>query len=104
MFYKVIYNGNVVDVLDGLVFVRYNTKLKTMMLCDENHAQAVLSSDANSAWHTEEMYRVPAQGYKTVELVKIEQMEYDRLKALNYKTPEEIIDAYTLFLIENGVL
>ena len=40
----------------------------------------------------------------TVELVEISEAEYERLRALNFKTPEEIIDAYTLSLLEGGIL
>lgn len=104
MFYKVIYNGNVVDVLEKLVFVKYNQKHKIMMLCSEDEAEAFLSSDADNAWHTEQQYNVPIDGYKTVELEEIDELEYQKLKMLGGKTPEEIIDAYTLFLIQEGVL
>jgi len=37
-------------------------------------------------------------------LEEIEEYEYKQLRALNMKTPEEIIDEYTLLLIEGGVL
>jgi hypothetical protein len=39
-----------------------------------------------------------------MELVEIDELEYKQLKALNGKTPEEIIDEYTLLLIEEGII
>lgn len=44
------------------------------------------------------------EGYDTVQLIPIDTYEYQKLKALNGKTAEEIIDAYTLTLLEGGVL
>ena len=40
----------------------------------------------------------------TVNLEEIDVYEYNQLKILNLKTPEEIIDAYTKSLIDGGVL
>ena len=72
MFYKVIKNGRVIDVLDRLSFVKY--------------------------------YLIPSPEYDTVSLEEIDQYEYEQLKALGGKTPEAIIDAYTLSLIQGGLL
>lgn len=44
------------------------------------------------------------QDVDTVSLVEIDVYEYNKLRALNMKTPQEIIDAYTLDLITGGVL
>ena len=53
MYYKVLKNNKVIDVLDKLVFLKYQPKHKIMVLCDENDAQAILSSDKNTIWHEE---------------------------------------------------
>jgi hypothetical protein len=50
------------------------------------------------------MYNLPIDGYDTVELVEIDKYEYERLRMLNLKTPEEIIDEYTLLLLAGGIL
>ena len=104
MFYKVLKDGRVIDVLDKLTFLKYQEKHKTMLLCSEDDAQAFLGSDGNTIWHERTMWEIPAEGYDTVELVEINEYEYKQLKALNGKTPEEIIDAYTMMLIEEGVI
>ena len=75
-----------------------------MVLSDENEAQAILSSDKNTIWHEKNLYNIPVDGYDTVSIELIDQFEYKKLRTLNLKTPEEIIDAYTLLLIEEGVI
>lgn len=106
MYYKVIKNNKVIDVLDHLIYLKYQPKHKIMVLSDENEAQAILSSDNNTIWHEKTLYRIPTSELKfdTVELIKIDEYEYKQLKVLNMKTPESIIDEYNLLLIEMGVI
>lgn len=104
MFYKVIKNNRVIDVLDKLVFLKYQPKHKIMVLCGENDAQAILSSDGDMIWHESTLYKIPVDGYDTVELIEIDEYEYKQLKMLNGKTPEEIVDSLILELINEGVL
>ena len=104
MFYKVLKNNRVIDVLDHLVFVKYQKKHGIMIACDKSEAQAIISSDGQYIWHIVGLYNIPVDGYDTVELIEIDKYEYSQLKLLNFKTPEEIIDEYTLSLIDGGVL
>ena len=104
MYYKVIKNNKVIDVLDKLVYLKLQPKHNTMILSDENEAQAILSSDKNTIWHEKTLYEVPVYGYDTVELVEIDEYEYKQLMVLNMKTPESIIDEYNLLLLEMGVI
>lgn len=104
MYYKVLKNNRVIDVLDRLTFVKYQQKHGIMIACDKSQAQAIISSDGKYVWHVSGLYRIPVDGYDTVDLVEIDQYEYNQLKVLNLKTPEEIIDEYTLLLINGGVL
>ena len=104
MYYKVLKNDKVIDILDRLVFVKYQKKHNIMIACDKSDAQAITSSDGKYTWHIAGLYNIPVDGYDTVELVEIDEYEYNQLKVLNLKTPEEIIDAYTLLLLNGGVL
>lgn len=104
MFYKVIYKDKVIDVLDKLNYLKYQKKYDRMILCEESEAQAILSSDEQHIWHEETLYNIPVAGYDTVKLEEIDEYEYKQLKVLNCKTPEQIIDEYTLLLIDGGVL
>lgn len=106
MYFKVIKDGRVIDVLDKLVYLKWEPKHKTMILTDENEAQAILSSDKETIWHEKTLYNVPVEAgdYDIVELIPIDQFEYKQLRALNMKTPESIIDEYNLLLLEMGVI
>lgn len=104
MFYKVLKNNKVIDVLDNLIYLKWQDKHKIMILTDENDAQAILSSDKNIIWHEETLYKVPVNGFDTVRIEEIDEYEYKQLKMLNGKSIDEILDAYTLLLIQEGVI
>jgi len=104
MYYKVIKNGRVIDVLDKLIYLKWQDKHKIMVLCTENDAQAILSSDGDTIWHEKTLYKIPIEGFDTVEIFEIDQFEYKQLKALNGSTPEEIVDNIILLLLERGML
>lgn len=104
MYYKVLKNNKVIDVLDSLIYLKWQPKHKTMILSDENEAQAILSSDKNTIWHEKTLYNIPVSGYDEVEVKEIDEYEYRQLKVLNMKSPESIIDEYNLLLLELGVI
>ena len=104
MYYKVLKNNKVIDVLDNLIYLKWQPKHKIMVLTDESDAQAILSSDKNTVWHEQTLYNVPVNGYDTVKIEEIDKYEYMKLKALNGKTPEEIVDSLILELISEGVI
>ena len=104
MFYKVIKNNRVIDVLDKLLFVKYQPKHNIMVLCSEDEAQGFLSSDGNTIWHEPSLYKIPVEGYDSVELIEIDRYEYKQLRILNMKTPEEIVDEFVLDLLERQVI
>ena len=102
MFYKVIYNDKVIDVLDELVFLKYQEKHGRMLFCDEREAQAIFSSDRKTIWHEETLYNLPVSGYDTVRIEEIDEYDYKRLKALNCGTVEDIIDEAVMSIIVDG--
>lgn len=104
MYYKVIKNNKIIDVLDKLVYLRYQEKHDRMVLCDKSKAQAFFSSDRKNIWHTETLYELPIDKYDEVDLIEIDEYEYKQLKVLNGKTPQEILEEYTLLLISEGVI
>lgn len=104
MFYKVIKDGKIIDLLNHPVWVKYQEKHDVMLTCPEAEAEGVMSSDGNYFWHIDIFPSMKKEGIDTVSLVEIDVYEYEKLKTLNMKTPEEIIDAYTLALITGGIL
>lgn len=104
MFYKVLKDNKVIDVLDRLVYLKYQEKHNRMIFCDINEAQAIFSSDRKHIWHTEGLYKIPVSGYDEVEIEEIDEYEYKQLKMLNGKTPEQIVDEFMLDLLNRGVI
>lgn len=104
MYYKVIKDNKVIDVLDHITYLKWQPKNKIMLLSDLNEAQAILSSDGNTIWHVKGFYDLPVDGYNTVELIQIDEYEYKQLRILNLSTPEQIIDSFLLELINSGVV
>ena len=104
MFYKVIKDNKVIDVLDKLIYLKYQPKHKIMVLCGEDDAQAILGSNKNTIWHEKTLYKIPVDGYETVEILPIDEFEYRQLKMLNCKSLSEILDEYTLLLLEEGII
>lgn len=106
MYYKVLKNNKVIDVLDNLTYLKWEPKHKIMVLSCEDEAQAILSSDKNTIWHEKTLYKIPVEAghYDSVDLVEIDMYEYKQLKMLNLFTPEEIIDNFVLSLLENKII
>ncbi len=103
MYFKVVYNGSVLDVLDTLRFVRYDARHNNIIGCDEEYAEGFLSSDRTKAYRIEGM-AINGKEFDTVVLVRIDKAEYDAIKPFRGQTKEEIIDEYNKMLIEMGVL
>lgn len=104
MYYKVLKDNKVIDVLDSLIYLKWQPKHKIMVLSGIDEAQAILSSDKNTVWHEKTLYNIPVDGYDEVVIEEIDEYEYKQLRALNMKTPEAIIDEYNLLLLEMGVI
>lgn len=104
MYYKVMKDNKVIDVLDKLIYLKYQPKHKIMVLCGEDDAQAILLSDKNTIVHEKSLYNIPIEGYETVEILPINEFEYRQLKMLNCKSLSEILDEYTLLLLEEGII
>lgn len=104
MYYKVIMNNKVIDVLDNLIYLKWEPKHKIMVLSGIDDAQAILSSDKNTIWHEKTLYNVPVSGYETVSVEPIDEFEYKQLRMLNGKTPEEIIDEMILYMVDSHII
>lgn len=103
-YYKVIKNNKVIDVLDKLIYIKWQSKHNIPVLCDINEAQGILSSDNNTIWHEDTLYKFPVDKFETVRIEEIDEHEYKQLKMLNGKTPDEIIEAFLLSLVEEGII
>lgn len=104
MYYKVIYNQKVIDVLDKLQYCKYQLKHRVLLLCDESEAQGILSSSGETAYHISTTLPFPTDIFPTVTIEEIAYPEYEQLSRLCLKTPEQIMEEVVMELIERGVL
>jgi hypothetical protein len=104
MFYKVIKDRNVIDVLSSIQYVKFQLKHKILLCCDEEEAQGILSSTGDTAYHLPSLNPFPTDDFATVTLYEITEHEYNQLKQSYCMSPQQIIDKYTLSLFEQGVL
>ena len=106
MYYKVIKDNKVIDVLDNIIYLKWQQRNKIMLLSDLKEAQAILSSDGNTIWHEETLYDLPIEAgeYDTVSIQEIDKYEYKKLKALNMMSPEQIVDELILSLLEDNII
>ena len=104
MYYKLVKNNKVVDVINNLVTLKWQPEHNTMILCDPIESQAVLGSDYNTIWCDSLSCSEPINGYDIVDIFEIDKHEYDQLKIFSCRTLEEVLDEYTLRLINEGVI
>lgn len=104
MYYKVTKNDRIIDVLDGLFYLRWDIDRCCVVTAVRSNAQAILSSDGSTFWHAIGLHELPIDGHDSVEVIPIDEYEYKQLRALSLRTPEEIIDNFVLSLVEDGVI
>ncbi len=80
MYYKVIKNDEIVDVLDNILYIKYQEKHGLLLLCDITEAQAILSSDGKKGWHIEGLYNFPLDN-TIYEIEPISRLEYEEIDA-----------------------
>lgn len=79
MYYKVLKSGTVVDALDHVLYVKYQSKHDLLLLCDIKEAQAILSSNGKYGWHIAGLYNFPPDNQEC-QIIEIGKYEYDTLK------------------------
>lgn len=106
MYYKVIKDDRVIDAIRDveIVYLKYQERYDRFVFCDISEAQAIFSSDRNYIWHIDGLYDIPVDGYDTVEIIPIDAYEYRNLKVFDCEDQQQLIDNYTLMLIEDGVI
>lgn len=80
MFYKIMYNNMVIDLLNEVRWVRYLPNSKRLVATDSQAANGVMGSDHDTVYHIFGKPYTFANEVKTVEVVKIDALEYDRLQ------------------------
>lgn len=82
MYYKVKMDGDIVDALENPQCVYYFSNIKRLLRCGKKDTpEGIISSDGQHIWHVEGWPELIGD-YDTVELVEIEEEEYNALRAL----------------------
>lgn len=100
MYYKVVKDDMVLDVLDEIRYVKYQKKHGIFLICEQKEAVGIYSSNGENVWHLPGLNNIPVEGYDTAELVEIDFAEYKHRKQFNGQTVDEILDSYTALLIK----
>lgn len=95
MYYKVIYNNEVIDVLDNLVYLKYQQKYDRMIFSNRTAAQAIFSSDRKHIWHVQGLPK-PSDEYDTVVLEEIDRYQYFQLKEEKNLNSNKIKDDFVI--------
>lgn len=82
MYFKIIYNALVIDILDSVQYVRWLKRGKKFVKTEMTSANGILASDGINVYHVEGMPEFDGMGnYKTVHLVEIDEEGYNTLKS-----------------------
>lgn len=80
--YKVVYKGVVIDLLTNPIYCKYFARSGHKIRTDETSANCIISSEGEETYHLAGRSPFLPEGYKSVELVPIDQTEYDYLQSL----------------------
>ncbi len=95
MYFKIIYNALVIDILDSVQYVRWLKRGKKFVKTEMTSANGILASDGINIYHVEGMPDFDGMGnYKIVHMLQIEKEEYDRLKS-------QMIDGDVIYVDES---
>ena len=82
MYFKIIYNALVIDILDSVQYVRWLKRGKKFVKTEMTSANGILASDGINIYHVEGMPEFDGMGnYKTVQMIEIDEEKYHRLKS-----------------------
>lgn len=82
MYFKIIYNALVIDILDSVQYVRWLKRGKKFVKTDMTSAHGILASDGINVYHLDGMPEFDGMGnYKTVQMIEIDEEKYHRLKS-----------------------
>lgn len=82
MYFKIIYNNLVIDILDSIQYVRWLKRGQKFVRTEMTSAHGILASDNLNIYHVDGMPEFDGvKNYKTVHMVEITKDEYDKLNS-----------------------
>ena len=89
--YKVIFNNLVIDIMENPRYVRLLPKSRRVVGTDRLAATGIMSSNGEEVYHLEGKTNNYPEKLKTVQLIKIEKEEFERLKSQKTEIKEETL-------------
>lgn len=78
MYFKVTKNKELIDLLQNIIYVKYQLKHNQILMCDAREAEAILSSDGKYGWHIEGLFNFKPDNSKYT-VTRISKFEFDSL-------------------------
>ncbi|MBQ8424425.1 MAG: hypothetical protein IJX17_08885 [Clostridia bacterium] len=88
MFLKIVKGSTVVDAVEKLTYVRQNPRNKTIIICDPEFANGIVSSDGSVIWHLEGLPEFSSGNYETVVAIEVCEDEYNSIMKQLYAGEE----------------
>lgn len=107
-YFKVIWKRNVIDVLHydenvGPTYVRFQEVHGIPLRCLKKDAQGFLS-DNEKIYNTSELLPFPSENmYHTVTLEEIDEIEFNRIIDMQFKSAQQIRNELMLEMLERGM-
>ena len=89
--YKVIFNNLVIDIMEKPRYTRFLPKSQRVVGTDRLAATGIMSSNGEEVYHLEGKTNNYPEKLKTVQLIKIEKEEFERLKSQKTEIKEETL-------------
>lgn len=89
--YKIIFNNLVIDVMEKPRYTRFLPKSQRIVGTDRLAATGIMSSNGEEVYHLEGKTNNYPEKLKTVQLIKIEKEEFERLKSQKTEIKEETL-------------
>lgn len=89
--YKVIFNNLIIDVMEKPRYTRFLPKSQRIVGTDRLAATGIMSSNGEEVYHLEGKTNNYPEKLKTVQLIKIEKEEFERLKSQKTEIKEKTL-------------
>ena len=89
--YKVVFNNLIIDIMEKPRYTRFLPKSQRIVGTDRLAATGIMSSNGEEVYHLEGKTNNYPEQLKTVQLIKIEKEEFERLKSQKTEIKEETL-------------
>lgn len=80
MFYKIVQDGKIIDVLAEISYVKIQIASNRLIRCGQEYSEGILSSDGSQIYYCEDLIRKNSNDYSEVTITEIDEEEYEALR------------------------